>query len=373
MSERPARVSTAVAGRKRGNGPGSADHRLDVCVVMLDDGYASTALMPIEVFHSAGKLWGELVGEAPAPRFRVVTASITGAPVTSPYGGLTFTPQMAIADVAHADIIVIPTSGLSLDEKLVENSAILPWLKKHYAAGAYVAGVCMGAAYLAEAGLLDGRRGTTHWAVAEDFARRYPNVEWRPELVVTEDNRLICSGGVTAAADVSLYLVEKLCGHDVAVQTAKALLMSMPRVHQAGYAVLPLSPPHDDDRIRLVETHVHAHFQRAHPNEELAQLAGMSERTLLRRFKAATGRVPAAYLQAVRIEAAKQMLEREATSVQAVALAVGYEDVSFFRTLFKRITGMTPAEYRTLFASRSVREPGLNGVGHPSVGRPGAA
>jgi len=340
---------------------------LDVCVVMLDDGYASTALMPIEVFHSAGKLWGELVGEAPEPRFRVVSASITGQPVSSPYGGLTFTPQMAINDVERADIIVIPTSGLSLDEKMVENSAILPWLKKHYEAGAYLAGVCMGAAYLAEAGLLDGKRATTHWAVADDFARRYPNVEWRPELIVTEENRLICSGGVTAAADVSLYLVEKLCGHEVAVQTAKALLMSMPRVHQAGYAVLPLSPPHGDDRIRIVESYVQENFQRAHANENLAQLAGMSERTLLRRFKAATGKVPAAYLQAVRIEAAKQMLERDDIAVQAISLAVGYEDVSFFRTLFKRATGMTPAEYRTRFAAWSVRETGFNGASNPGA------
>jgi transcriptional regulator GlxA family with amidase domain len=330
---------------------------LDVCVVLLDDGYASTALMPIEVFHSAGALWRELKGEQPEPRFRVVTASIDGRAVRSPYAGLSMAPQYAIDEVRKADIVVVPTSGLALDEKLIANSALLPWLKMHYAEGGYIAGVCMGAAYLAEAGLLDGKRATTHWAVAGDLARRWPKVLWQVDHFVTEDSRLLCSGGLTAAADVSLYLVEKLCGHEVAVQTAKSLLLSMPRTHQSGYAVLPLSPPHGDDRIRQVEAFMQSRFADTLTNEALAEIACMSERTFLRRFKAATGRVPAAYLQAVRVEAAKAMLEIEAAPVQTVAQRVGYEDVSFFRTLFKRETGMTPAEYRARFASMSVRQP----------------
>ncbi len=238
--------------------------KLDVCVVLLDDGYASTSLMPIEVFHSAGALWRELKGESPEPRFRVTTASIDGRPARSPYGGMTISPETSIAAVTKSDIVIVPTSGLRLDEKLIENSALLPWLRKHYEAGAYIAGVCMGAAYLAEAGLLDGKRATTHWAAAADIMRRWPQVHWQPGLLVTEDSRLLCSGGLTAAADVSLYLVEKLCGHEIAVQTAKALLLTMPRTHQSGYAVLPLSPPHTDDRIRAVEAWIQAHFQENH-------------------------------------------------------------------------------------------------------------
>ncbi|MEQ1783286.1 MAG: helix-turn-helix domain-containing protein, partial [Hyphomonadaceae bacterium] len=221
----------------------------------------------------------------------------------------------------------------------------------------YVAGVCMGAAYLAEAGLIDGRRATTHWALGPEFIKRWPKVDWQPGMIVTEDSRLLCGGGVTAAADVSLYLVEKLCGHEIAMQTAKALLLSMPRTHQSGYAVLPLSPPHADDRIRTVEAFLQSHFSDSHSNDGLAAKAGMSERAFLRRFKAATGRAPAGYLQAVRIEAAKAMLEREATSVQEIAIAVGYQDASFFREIFKRETGMTPIEYRAHFAAVNVRAP----------------
>jgi transcriptional regulator GlxA family with amidase domain len=131
----------------------------------------------------------------------------------------------------------------------------------------------------------------------------------------------------------------------------------MPRTHQSGYAVLPLSPPHADDRVRTAEAFIQEHYCEAVSNEALAEHACMSERAFLRRFKAATGRAPAGYLQAVRIEAAKAKLERETASVQSVSEAVGYQDVSFFRTLFKRETGMTPAEYRTRFAAFSVREP----------------
>ena len=328
-----------------------------VTVILFDDGYASTALMPIEIFHSAGALWRELQGESPEPRFKVTTASLDGRPVKSPYAGLQLTPEGGIDDIERTDIVIVPTSGLALDEKLLENSKLLPWLQHHYARGAYIAGVCMGAAYLAEAGLLDGRRATTHWAAASDLAKRFPKVDWQSDMLVTEDARLLCSGGLTAAADVSLYLVEKLCGHDIAVQTAKALLLSMPRASQSGYAMLPLSPPHNDDAIRGAEMTLQSRFIEDIGVEQLAECAAMSSRTFLRRFKAATGRLPGAYLQAVRIEMAKAMLERDRASVQSVANAVGYEDVSFFRNIFKRETGMTPAEYRTHFASMDVRTP----------------
>lgn len=327
---------------------------LDVTVILFDDGYASTALMPVEIFHSAGALWRELQGEAPEPRFRVRTATLDGGPVRSPYAGLMLTPETSIDAIARTDVAIIPTSGLSLD-KVIANSALLPWLRKHHAAGAYVAGVCMGAAYLAESGLLDGKRATTHWAVAADLQKRWPKVDWRSDMMITEDSRLLCSGGVTAAADVSLYLVEKLCGHQIAVETAKALLLSMPRAHQSGYSMLPLSPPHNDDGVRAIERHLQTHFREDISGDDLADRFGMSARTLLRRFKAATGRLPNAYLQAVRVEAAKAMLERDRASVQSISTAIGYEDVSFFRTLFKRETGMTPADYRARFADASVR------------------
>ena len=337
-------------------GPEAEDGVLDVTVVLLEDGFSSTAIMPIEVFHSAGTLWRQLHGEAPEPRFRVTTATLDGRPVRNSHG-LALTPQAALGDIERTDIVIVSTSGLALDEKLGANTALPPWLRRQYEQGAHVAGVCMAAAYLAEAGLLDGRMATTHWALAADFARRWPAVVWRPEMMVTEDARVLCSGGVCASIDVSLYLVEKLCGHEVAVQCAKALLLNMPRVSQSGYAVLPLSPDHGDTAIRSVEAWLQDHCREDLSIERLAGRAGMSARTFVRRFKAATGRFPGAYVQAARVELAKAMLERDAAPVQTVSSAVGYEDVAFFRALFKRTTGMTPAQYRSRFAALAVRQP----------------
>jgi transcriptional regulator GlxA family with amidase domain len=328
---------------------------LDVTVVLLDDGLSSTAIMPVEIFHSAGALWNALHDRPAEPLFRVRTVSVSGAPVRSPYG-LTIGTEGGLADVERTDIVIVATSGLELDLKIVENSALPPWLRRHYAQGAYIAGVCMGAAYLAEAGLLDGKIATTHWAVCDKIAARWPKVRWRPELFITEDSRLLCSGGVYAAIDVSLYMVEKLCGHEIAVQCAKALLLPMPRMHQSGYAMLPISQPHGDDRIRAVEGFLQANYQQDLPTPALADRAGLGARTFVRRFKAATGRLPAAYLQAVRIEAAKAMLERDAKPIQTISCDVGYDDVAFFRSLFKRSTGMTPAEYRAHFAPMAVSQ-----------------
>jgi len=328
----------------------------EVTVVLLDDGLSSTAIVPVEIFHAAGALWNDLHDRPAEPAFRVTTVSLDGGSVRSPYG-LGLAPAKSIDQIERTDIVVVPTSGLELDPKLIENCALLPWLRKHYEQGAYVAGVCMGAAYLAEAGLLEGKIATTHWAVWERLAARYPRVRWRPELFVTEDSRLLCSGGLYAAMDVSLYLVEKLCGHEIAVQCAKSLLLPMPRFMQSGYSMLPVSKPHEDPRIRTVEAYLQTIFHEDTGTEALAAKAGLTPRTFVRHFKAATGRLPAAYVQALRVEAAKSMLERDSKPIQKISSEVGYDDVAFFRNLFKRITGMTPAEYRAHFAPMSVRRP----------------
>ena len=334
----------------------SQPRALDVAIVMFDDGLSSTAVMPTEILHSAGSLWNILHDEAPYPAFRVRTASVDGKPIRSPYG-FEITPETSIDTIDSADIVIVPTSGLDLDLKLVEHSRLLPWLRRHYAQGAYLVGVCMGSAYLAAAGLLDDKIATTHWAVASNMATRFPRVRWHPEYFVTEDQRVLCSGGVGSAIDISLYLVEKFCGHEVALHTAKALLLPMPRLHerQSGYAVLPISQAHDDSRIRAIEAYLQENFRDEISIQSMAARACMSERTFVRHFKAATGKLPAAYLQALRIEAAKAMLEHEGLPVQTVATSVGYCDLAFFRCLFRRATGMTPQQYRASFAPISVR------------------
>ena len=166
---------------------------------------------------------------------------------------------------------------------------------------------------------------------------------------------MFCSGGVYSSIDLSLYLVEKFCGREVALQCAKSMLLSMPRQCQTGYAVLPLSPPHSDAKIREAEAYFQEHFDSAVSIEQVARAVGMSPRNLIRRFKAATGRVPGDYVQTLRVAAARELLERGGgVSVQEVCAHVGYEDSAFFRQLFKRHTGLSPAKYRSRFAGMSV-------------------
>ncbi|HEY6025036.1 MAG TPA: helix-turn-helix domain-containing protein [Pseudolabrys sp.] len=349
MAEKPVSAHRKGRGPKQVAPPKPGDGVLDVTVVLLEAGYMSTAIAPIEIFHSAGTVWNWLQGEPQKPRFRVRIASLDGREVTA-ICSLGMRPNCSIHDIKKTDIIILPASGWDVMDRIAKHTALLPWLKKWHSRGAYIAGVCTGVAFLAEAGLLDGKQATTHWGVAEILRQRYPKVDWRSDQFVTEDGLLLCSGGVYASIDISLYLLEKFCGHEVALQVAKSLLLSMPRSRQAGYSVVPLSRPHSDEKVREAESYLQDHFDSDVSIEAVAGRVGMSPRNFIRRFKAATGRLPGAYIQMLRVSAAREMLEEGAASIQNVSSKIGYEDIAFFRNLFKRHTGMTPAEYRSHFA-----------------------
>ena len=171
-----------------------------------------------------------------------------------------------------------------------------------------------------------------------------------PELMVTEDRGFYCGGGVHAALDLSLYLVERFCGHDIAVQTAKALLIETRRAWQAGFAIVPLKTEHSDDNISSAQEWLHQNFHSSFPLEAPARRVGMSLRNFVRRFKQATGDSPLPYLQKLRV-AAKRLLESNHRTMQEISGAVGYQDVAFFRALFQRHTGFSPSAYRQRFGA----------------------
>jgi transcriptional regulator GlxA family with amidase domain len=185
--------------------------------------------------------------------------------------------------------------------------------------------------------------------MVDAFRARYPRVDWHPERFVTESGRIFCGGGVYSAIDLSLYLVEKLCGHEVAVETAKALLLETPRIWQSGYGAAPPRSAHDDDGIQQAQAWLFRNFKQEVSLTALAARVGMSPRNFARRFTAATGDTPLAYLHRLRIDAARHLLETRPKSIADVSRAVGYEDLSFFRTLFKRHTGSPPRAYRSRF------------------------
>lgn len=322
---------------------------IHVTVVLLNGGLPSTALSPVEVFQCAGTLWNTLVDKAPEPRFDVTTASVDGAPVDCE-APLVMQPACRIQDIEKTDLVFVPTGGLDVHKMLHRHAPLIPWLKQQHAADARIALVCTGVAFAAAAGLLNGRRATTHWAAAQSYARLFPHVDWQPELLVTEHDRILCGGGVYSSVDLALYLVEKCCGHQVALETARALLIDMPRSHQSGYAVLPISRPHDDETIRTAEEWLQTHLAAEIRFDSLAQSVAMSPRNFSRRFKAATGKLPGAYLQELRVAVARTRLEQSATPVQVIGREVGYEDPDHFRDIFRRHTGMSPTDYRRRFA-----------------------
>jgi transcriptional regulator GlxA family with amidase domain len=320
----------------------------DVTVLILDETFSSTAVGPMEVFSHAGTLWNLLTGAPQSPRFRVTTASANGRSVRCD-GPIRIQPDAALADIRKTDLIFIPTTGLSVDDVVERNAPVVPWLKRWHKRGAAIASVCSGVGLVAASGLLDGKRATTHWALAERFRSKYPKVKWMPELMVTEDHGFYCGGGVHAALDLSLYLVEKFCGHDVAVQSAKALLIEMPRAWQAGFAIVPLKTEHNDEAISGAQQWLHENFHQTFSLDAPARRVGMSLRNFVRRFKQATGDSPLPYLQKLRVAAAKRLLESDHRTMQEISDAVGYQDVAFFRSVFQRHTGVSPSVYREKF------------------------
>ena len=325
---------------------------INATILYCPDGSVSASIAPLEVFYAAGTRWNLCMSSVPEPRFSITTASTDGKPVTGG-AGVTLTPDKALADITSTDLILVPAGGTDVDVMLEKNAATIPWLKAMQARGAMIAGVCTGTAILAEAGLLDGRRATTHWAVADLYRERFPKVDWQPQFVVTEDRGVLCGGGVYASIDLALYIVEKLCGRDIAVGCAKSLVLQMPRTYQETFSVLPFGRSHADQQIRKAEDWLHNHFPDDIDLDALAGDFSMTPRTFLRRFKAATGETPLAYLQGLRIAAAKRMLEEDRMTIQEVGLAVGYEDAAFFRALFKRHARISPAAYRERYGTRS--------------------
>jgi len=349
---------------------------LHVVVLFLNGGCASTSILPTEIFRCAGVFWNLLNGQEAKPQFRVTTASVDGRPAVMDHL-VSITPSCSAAEVEEPDVVFVPAGGLPLetlaqtgyavDAVIGRNAAIIPWLRAWAAGGAKIAGVCSGVALLAEAGLLEGKRATTHWGLTDVYRQRFPKVDWQPDHLITDAGDVYCGGGINAAADLSLYLVEKFRGREVALECAKALLIEMPRTWQATFANIAVQKDHGDERIRRAQDWMHENYTLSVNVETVSARVGMSPRNFIRRFKEATGQTPLSYLHALRVAAAKRHLERGHQSVQEICHAVGYEDVIFFRDLFKRYAGVCPAEYRQRFGTIPPARPPGGGMPHDGL------
>lgn len=205
--------------------------------------------------------------------------------------------------------------------------------------------------------MLDGRRATTHWGYIDLFRARYPKVDLQPEPLITEDGPICCSGGGMAWFDLALYLIERYAGHETAVATAKSYVIDMGRHSQKAYSALEGRRYHQDPLVLRAQDWLEGHYGEPLALQDLASTLNVSARTLMRRFRQATGSTALSYQQTLRIEAARRHLEGTSWSIAQITERIGYEDVSSFIRLFKRETGLSPGEYRERFNRRPGRVP----------------
>lgn len=316
-----------------------------VLILAFGNTVASTFAGPLDVFHQAGRLYDRMMGGREAPLFEVSLVSLDGR-AFSTRTGMLVTPNQGISEATEADLILVSAVPSLKSDRY---PGAVDWLKAHAERGAELASVCTGAFLLAATGLLDGKSATTHWAFADQFRELFPGVDLRPERIITDEGNIYCSAGFTAAIDLSLYLVEKHCGREVAVNSAKAMLYDLGRTSQSPYSVFRFQKSHEDSAILQVQAWLEDHYSEEILYPDLAKRFALSPRSLERRFKIATGVTPLNYLQRVRVEASKRLLEESDKSFEEITWQVGYGDGGFFRRVFVKETGLRPVEYRQRF------------------------
>ncbi|WP_432378031.1 GlxA family transcriptional regulator [Duganella sp. P38] len=314
---------------------------MHITLLFAEQCSAASATTALEMLTAANLFAGE-------PLFDVVTASLHGRPVVT-LRGQTLQPETALADIARTDLVLIPGFLFTLREALPGFGRYGAWLRSQHAQGAVLATMCTATFMLAESGLLSGVRATTHWAFAELFQKRYPDVRMDARQNLCEDNRLMTSGGASAAMDLLLHLIRRYGSLELAQKCSRYLLIDNAGSEQSVYVMWSMPKSHGDADILRVQNWLEDHYAQPLCIEELAPRFGFGVRNFMRRFKEATGYTPLAYLQTLRLEKAKQLLESTRMSLDSITFKVGYEDSNSFRRLFQQRVGLLPAAYRKKF------------------------
>ncbi|TGE05444.1 GlxA family transcriptional regulator [Hymenobacter fodinae] len=274
---------------------------------------------------------------------------------TSVCGGrYTVATDAVLTEVAKTDLVIIPAVDGDPEQALENNRALLPWIVQQYQSGAEVASLCLGAFLLAATGLITGRQCTTHWAAANDFRRLFPEVELREDRLITDEHGIYSSGGAFSYLNLVLYLIEKYASREMAVICAKVFQIDIERVSQSAFVVFNGQKEHEDEPIKKAQAYIEANYQEKITVDQLASMLALGRRNLERRFKKATSNSVVEYIQRVKMEVAKNSLESTRENVNEVMYHVGYTDPKAFRLTFKRVTGLSPKQYRSKYSRESV-------------------
>jgi len=321
-----------------------------VSLLALPESAGSVLYGLYDVFTMAGHLWSEITGEPESSAGFSVEIVAPSSQLFRCFGGVPVAPQATLAERPASDLVLVPDFAIPTD---FDPAGCWPeavaWVQGQHAAGATIASVCSGSVLLAKAGLLDGLRATTHWAYEDLFRRHFPQVSLCLNEVLVPAGpagRIVTSGGATSWEDLALHLIGRFCGEVEARRVAKVFLIGDRSEGQLPYAAWARPRRHDDRVIADCQEWIADHYAAPNPVTRMVERSGMPERSFKRRFRTATGFAPVVYVQALRMEEAKQQLETTDWPTDQIAAAVGYEDPAFFRRLFKRHTGVTPARYR---------------------------
>jgi transcriptional regulator GlxA family with amidase domain len=252
-------------------------------------------------------------------------------------------------EVTYTDLVVIPALFGDMEQAISLNQKLIPWIVEKHKQGAEVASLCVGAFLFASTGLLNGKKCSTHWGFANQFRSMFPEVELVDGRIVTEENHLYSSGGANSYWNLLLHLVEKYTDRETAILAAKYFAIDIDRESQSAFAMFQGQKAHTDSIIKTAQEFIEQHIEERPSVEQLADKFGMGRRTFERRFKQATNNSVLEYMQRIKMEAAKRSFESSRKNISEVMYDVGYTDTKAFRTTFKKVTGLTPIEYRNKY------------------------
>ncbi|HZI53430.1 MAG TPA: helix-turn-helix domain-containing protein [Chitinophagaceae bacterium] len=299
-----------------------------------------------QIFSEANK-FAESMGREPFFTVKLVGLSNE---IVQRNGLYTVQPDCLIKDVKKTDLIIVPAMHGDIPKAIELNKAFIPWIIEQYEGGAELASFCIGSFFLAATGLLKGKKCATHWIAANDFRMMFPDVNLVDDRIMTEEDGIYTSGGAYSFLNLISYLIERYAGRDMAILISKAFMIDIDRSSQSPFIIFSGQKAHDDEPIKKAQELIESKFQDKITVDELAAQLCIGRRNLERRFKKATANTVVEYIQRVKIEAAKKTLEHGRKNVNEVMYDVGYSDTKAFRTVFKKITGLSPVEYRNKYS-----------------------
>jgi len=258
-------------------------------------------------------------------------------------------PHASISQTAQTDLIIIPSLNHNYESALTDNRLLVGWIKKQYDNGAEIASICTGAFLLASAGLLDGRNCSTHWSAADNFRDMFPKVQVQADKLITDEHGIYTNGGAYSFLNLMIYLVEKYFDRQTAIFCAKVFQIDMDRNTQSEFTIFTGQKKHGDQMVKEAQAFIENNLNGKFSVEQLSGKFAVGRRTFDRRFIKATGNTPIEYSQRVKIESAKKAFETTRKNITEVMYDVGYSDSKAFREIFRRMTGLSPLEYRNKY------------------------